>query len=321
MIGDDHDSVVGADDVFDARHGLGVRGIETCEFAAQRRALRESPMQHARELHVDAIDGTAIELAGGVEALGWLADQREFFGRLECDLGRHGQLRRRLGELAEREALAAIDHRTGIDLEGVGRHAPLCRSGLHEHAARLCAGFAQLFPRITHAGAAAGDLCAKQVVGVHGTDRRRFDAYRLEGDAKLLGEQLRERCVDTLTHLGFIDEHRDGVVTRDAQPGDGLSASADSCGLAAATEPDAEHEAAAGQHSELQEVSACVVNQRVGFSVHHAFSFLSSSAARCTALRMRLYVPQRQMLPAMAASMSASVGEGFCASSAAADIS
>ena len=30
------------------------------------------------------------------------------------------------------------------------------------------------------------------------------------------------------------------------------------------------------------------------------------------ALRMRGYVPQRQMLPLMAASMSASVGSGFC---------
>ncbi len=41
-----------------------------------------------------------------------------------------------------------------------------------------------------------------------------------------------------------------------------------------------------------------------------------SPAACLMAARMRPYVPQRQMLPVMAASMSASVGLGFCLSSA-----
>src|SRR5438270_10319931 len=39
-------------------------------------------------------------------------------------------------------------------------------------------------------------------------------------------------------------------------------------------------------------------------------------AACLIAARMRVYVPQRQMLPAIASSMSASVGRGFCLSSA-----
>src|SRR5438094_8542315 len=43
-------------------------------------------------------------------------------------------------------------------------------------------------------------------------------------------------------------------------------------------------------------------------------------AARWMALRMRWYVPQRQMLPLRASSMSASVGLGFLESSAAADM-
>src|SRR5207245_9477448 len=43
-------------------------------------------------------------------------------------------------------------------------------------------------------------------------------------------------------------------------------------------------------------------------------------AACLMAARMRVYVPQRQMLPAMAPSMSASVGCGLRASSAAADM-
>src|SRR5437899_2524710 len=43
-------------------------------------------------------------------------------------------------------------------------------------------------------------------------------------------------------------------------------------------------------------------------------------AARWMALRMRWYVPQRQMLPLMASSMSVSVGLGFFESSATADM-
>ena len=39
-------------------------------------------------------------------------------------------------------------------------------------------------------------------------------------------------------------------------------------------------------------------------------------AACLIAARMRTYVPQRQRLPDIAVSISASVGEGFCASSA-----
>ena len=41
-----------------------------------------------------------------------------------------------------------------------------------------------------------------------------------------------------------------------------------------------------------------------------------AAAAWCMALRIRGYVPQRQMFPAIAASMSASVGLGVALSSA-----
>jgi hypothetical protein len=44
-------------------------------------------------------------------------------------------------------------------------------------------------------------------------------------------------------------------------------------------------------------------------------------AARWMARRIRWYVPQRQMLPDIAPSISASLGRGVCASSAAADMS
>jgi hypothetical protein len=61
--------------------------------------------------------------------------------------------------------------------------------------------------------------------------------------------------------------------------------------------------------------------RRVHARIHRDFSCASWPAALWIAARMRWYVPQRQMLPAMAASMSASVGCGVRASSAAADMS
>ena len=53
---------------------------------------------------------------------------------------------------------------------------------------------------------------------------------------------------------------------------------------------------------------------------HHAPP-RASAAARWMAARIRWYVPQRQMFPAMAASMSSSVGFVFWARRAAADMS
>jgi hypothetical protein len=53
---------------------------------------------------------------------------------------------------------------------------------------------------------------------------------------------------------------------------------------------------------------------------HFDFSWRASSAALWTAFRMRTYVPHRQMFPDNAASISASLGAGLDANSAAADM-
>jgi hypothetical protein len=58
-----------------------------------------------------------------------------------------------------------------------------------------------------------------------------------------------------------------------------------------------------------------------GSLLDDAYAFSAGEpAARWMALRMRWYVPQRQMLPLIKSSMSASVGFGFFASSATADM-
>src|SRR5262249_21024512 len=65
---------------------------------------------HVGTLHVHAEFCLAADLGPAVEAPGRLADQHEFARVLQCDLVRHRQLRRRVGELAVAGlALAAED--------------------------------------------------------------------------------------------------------------------------------------------------------------------------------------------------------------------
>src|SRR5262249_42032908 len=83
-------------------------------------------------------------------------------------------------------------------------------------------------------------------------------------------------------------------------------------------EPEAEQQRAARGEARLEERAAR--RRRQGAGSGKSFGLHSTAAAFLIALRMRTYVPQRQMLPAIAASMSASSGDGFDASSAAADM-
>jgi hypothetical protein len=48
---------------------------------------------------------------------------------------------------------------------------------------------------------------------------RELDVYLLQADAKLFGDEHRQRRVDTLTHLGAVAQEGDAVVGADAQPG------------------------------------------------------------------------------------------------------
>ena len=126
-----------------------------------------------------------------------------------------------------------------------------------------------------------------------------------------------------LPHLGV--RHADGDVAFgvDGEPGVDLGAlrrRGPGLGLDGGGERlgnvEADEQAAAGSGGDFQEVAA-----GDGDGAHAARpSSAIRAAAVWMALRMRRYVPQRQRLPAMAASMSASVGLGFSARSAAADM-
>src|SRR6185312_11033164 len=131
-------------------------------------------------------------------------------------------------------------------------------------------------------------------------------------DFELLGHEHRESHHYALAHLGTVDEDGDGVVAANAHPGV-------HCGIGRglrlahyAGERHADDQRAAGGGARLEELAA----GRILELGHDQAPF----AALWIAARMRGYVPQRQMLPAMALSISASVGLGFSVRSAVADM-
>ena len=66
----------------DARQLFGSAGVERDQFAANGGRLFDAGVEHAGQLHVDAVDGCAVDLDPGVEALVRLANDLEGAGRL-----------------------------------------------------------------------------------------------------------------------------------------------------------------------------------------------------------------------------------------------
>jgi hypothetical protein len=80
------------------------------------------------------------------------------------------------------------------------------------------ARLAQLLPAVAHAGAAARDLPAEQLVVECVAGRREFDLDAREAHAELLGDEHRQRGEDALAHLRAVAEKGDAVVGADPQP-------------------------------------------------------------------------------------------------------
>ena len=85
---------------------------------------------------------------------------------------------------------------------------------------RACApGGAQFFPRILHAVARARDLSAVQALTYASPTGAATILIRAEIDLEFLGEQHRQRGINTLPHFRAIDEDGDGIVRADLEPG------------------------------------------------------------------------------------------------------
>jgi hypothetical protein len=149
--------------------------VDAHHLAADHGTLRERRIQHAGDLHVDAVFGLAGDLAGGVQPVQRLADVAELGRILQLHFLRRRQLRGRFGQRAVTGFFALIGNKPILRLAVRRAHAPLLRRGFREHGARLRTRDAQLFPAIAHRSRAARELRAEHAVDVGLARRREID--------------------------------------------------------------------------------------------------------------------------------------------------
>src|SRR5581483_2754357 len=211
-------------------------------------------------------------------------------------------------------------HHAVVDRFAVRRfHAHFHRRRLLEHGAGHRTELAHALQIVADGARTVGVLVAVFLV-----------AYRLlhldpaPVGLQLVGYDLRDTGADALPHLGAVADHGDGALAidrdehvRHQDSGRHLGAlrrlrggneAVERAHLGNRVERHAEHETArAGGH--LEELTTVDFVDRI-----HGYT----PAASLIAWRIRVYVPQRQMLPCIAASMSSSLGFGFCFRNAAA---
>src|SRR6266498_647693 len=119
-----------------------------CELAAEHRTSRHCGNLHAGDLYVDAELRGAVDLVGGVQALGWRADKLEVLRILDRDVAWQRQRSRLVDQRAVAEAAAgrSMDHLAPRSMAGVRIDLPCLRRGGDQQAARGGAGVAYRLP-------------------------------------------------------------------------------------------------------------------------------------------------------------------------------
>src|SRR5207247_9477889 len=221
----------------------------------------------------------------------------------------------RLYQLAvvERPASRRVDHAMILALALCRIHAPLAGRRVLEHRARHGPELPHAVVVVTDAARAVGVLIAVLLVA-----DRLFDLDSAPVRLQLVGEDHRNAGAHALAHLramgddghgtGRIDGHEEIRVQRGTDGGRGRRDRRE--WIDASKRIKLERECARSRRGDaLEEGPAADVLNGV-----HDFT----PAASLMAARIRLYVPHRQMLPPITASICASVGFGFFASSEAA---
>ena len=265
------------------------------ELAAEHRAVGDSGIGHVRQTGVDSEARRAGDLERRIDALDLLADQLELVGRLDRGLlGERdlGGVRREFAEGRQAPRGFVPHDATAGDARG-GLHAPSRRRRSDEPRAGGSARLLQVDARAAHRPRAPGshrliDIVVDEVA-VGGSV---FDLHLGEVAFQLLGDNHRHRGQDALAHVGLGDPEGDGIVRVDDDEGVDLVRR-----LAGFRAPGFAHdggrarefgrersdrEAAGGGEAGLDEGAS-------GKSDRHRIlpQILASSAARCTAARMR----------------------------------
>src|SRR5690349_15829399 len=138
---------------------------------------------------------------------------------------------------------------------------------------------------------------------------------------QLLSDEHRQRGPDSLAHLGMREQDGDAVIAPHTDKRIRCKTSSGCAGLQPLERREAVHPGADEADRPSPRVARAGLEESTAGTACtgvHGIPSLASTAARCTAARMRWYVPQRQRLPARAASISASLGSALAARSAAA---
>ena len=264
-------------------------------------------MEHPGKPHVEAVRDAAGDDLREVHRRGGLAHVPEIFRILECGVFRQVELRGALHELSVDEPAAARHVNHGALLRATLRrgNAPPFRSGGDEDRARRRTGLSQIAPGVANAAAAPGELV--QVLRIEAVGLPDLD--RLPVDGELFRDHHGERRLDPSADLRARRENRHGAVGLDLDE----SPQRGSPAVFRPRRPrKRDEQSSSRRHADLEERPA------IDRGPHAHFFFAPSPAARWIALRMRGYVPHRQMFPDIASSISASVGFGRKASSDAA---
>jgi hypothetical protein len=303
--------------------------VELRDRAADDRRAGDHRDQHAGHHDVGAELRRAADDRGAVEQRQRRAeDVAQGAHRPQRQRGRvgHRQLRGGEDELAERQGALArrVDDLVILGEAAAGVDLPALRGGGDQHVPRGRAGAPELVHELADARRAVGVLVAVLRVADGLADD---DA--VERRAELGGDQHRQRAAHALAHLGAVAHDRGRAVGRDVDEhvrreaggvglvilrgggGAGAGPPARLVGEGAAL-VDRQREAAEGEVQAGEEGPPRDEHR----AAHGPPS--ATPAAFLIAARIRTYVPQRHRLPAIDASMSASVGRGVAASSAAA---
>jgi hypothetical protein len=325
--------------VLDAAQRLHVIEIRRRGARADRRRFRERGEQHARDALIDAEQRLSAHELRVVDSGDTRAEQAEVLLRLQRDARGVGHRQRRgdFGELAVGRAAVAgrMAHRARLRRQLGRRHVPVLRSRGDEHRARRRAGLAQRVVIHRDRQRAAGELRA--VLGRIDDRLAHFDVLPI--GVELFGDDHRQRRLDALADVGILRVQHDLPVGLDLHVRIRVERRA-AARLRlrlrlprALRQRDREHEPAACEARELDETAAAqargflgalrvqLLHERRQIDAHRAPPFFAIfAAALWIALRIRVYVPQRQRFAAMSRSMSSSVGFGFWASNAVARI-
>ena len=212
MIADHGDRVVNFDDLAHAGNFLRVGIVDTCERAAEHRAVRDRRVDHVRHAHVQSEHGGAVHFLRRIEALHGGADQLEVFRIFQRHVLRRGQFRRGIHQLSVTDAAIAgrMNHLPGFCMTACRIDLPLLRGSADQYGACGRAGTAHRLPGIADRRRTAGELAAEQRVHEELFIRRRvIERDRVERHFELFGDQHRDRRIDALPHLDLRNHQRD----------------------------------------------------------------------------------------------------------------